>query len=247
MNVWDWLTDAANWSGTNGIPSRIIEHLEISAVAMLVATVIGVATGLVIGHTRRAEFVAVQTANLGRAIPSLAILSIAYLVTLELFPSLAFGFLPTVVAMVFLAVPPILTNTYVGVQQVDPGTVEAARGMGMTGGQVLRTLELPLAAPLIVAGCRTAAVQVISTATLAALIGGGGLGRFIIDGFATNDSAEYIAGAVLVAVLAIATEAAFALIARATAPRIRSGRGRGRPRLEPATAANTPRPADYVM
>lgn len=247
MNVWEWLTDAANWSGSNGIPSRLIEHLEIAAVATLVATVIGVTIGLTIGHTRRAEFLAVQAANVGRAIPSLAILSIAYLVALELFPSLAFGFLPTVVAMVFLGVPPILTNTYVGVQQVDPTTVEAARGMGMTGPQTLRSLELPLAAPLIVAGCRTAAVQVIATATLAALIGGGGLGRFIIDGFATNDSAEYIGGAVLVAILAVATEAAFALIARVTAPRVRSGRGRDRPPLEPATAANTPRPADFVV
>lgn len=249
MNVWEWLTDAENWSGSSGIPTRILEHLEISAVAMLIATAIGVTVGLAIGHTRRVEFMAVQTANLGRAIPSLAILSIAYLVVLELFPALAFGFLPTVIAMVFLAVPPILTNTYVGVQQVDPGTVEAARGMGMTGRQVLRTLELPLAAPLIVAGCRTAAVQVIATATLAALIAGGGLGRYIVDGFAlgARGRPQMIGGAMLVAVLAIATEAAFALIARATAPRIRSGRGGARPPLEPATAANTPRPADFAV
>jgi osmoprotectant transport system permease protein len=124
--------------------------------------------------------------------------------------------------MVFLAVPPILTNAYVGVQQVEPDAVEASRGMGMTGLQTLRTLELPLAAPLIVAGCRTAAVQVVATATLAALIAGGGLGRFIVDGFATQDDGEMIGGAVLVALLAIATELAFSLVARATAPRLSS-------------------------
>lgn len=247
MGILEWFTDPANWSGSGGIPTRILEHLEISAVAMLIASTVGISAGLAIGHTRRAEFIAVQIANLGRAIPSFAILVVSYQVILQFAPSLAFGFAPTVVAMVFLAVPPIVTNTYIGVQQVNADTVEAARGMGMTGRQVLRTLELPLAAPLIVAGCRTAAVQVVATATLAALIGGGGLGRFIIDGFATQNDGQMIGGAVLVAVLAIAAEAAFALIARATAPRIRSGRGGTRSRLEPATAANTPRPADFVV
>ncbi|MGZ8585998.1 MAG: ABC transporter permease, partial [Actinomycetota bacterium] len=179
MGVWAWLTDAANWSGSSGIPARILEHLEISGTAMLIAVAVAIPAGLAIGHTRRGEFVAVQIANLGRAIPSFAILSIAYQLVLRFSPSLAFGFVPTVVAMVFLAVPPILTNTYVGVQQVEPDAVEAARGMGMTGMQTLRSLEVPLAAPLIVTGCRTAAVQVVATATLAALIAGGGLGRFI--------------------------------------------------------------------
>jgi osmoprotectant transport system permease protein len=131
-----------------------------------------------------------------------------------------------VIAMVALAVPPILTNTYVGVQQVDADTVEGARGMGMTGGQVLRSIEMPLAGPLIVTGCRIAAVQVVATATLAALIGGGGLGRFIVDGFATQNRGEMIGGAVLVAVLAIATEAVFALVARSTRPRSTSASGR---------------------
>ncbi|MGZ8607573.1 MAG: ABC transporter permease [Actinomycetota bacterium] len=223
MGVWAWLTDAANWSGSSGIPARILEHLEISGTAMLIAVAVAIPAGLAIGHTRRGEFVAVQIANLGRAIPSFAILSIAYQLVLRFSPSLAFGFVPTVVAMVFLAVPPILTNTYVGVQQVEPDAVEAARGMGMTGMQTLRSLEVPLAAPLIVTGCRTAAVQVVATATLAARIAGGGLGRFIVDGFATNDRAEMIGGAILVAALAIATEGAFSVVARLTAPRMRTG------------------------
>jgi osmoprotectant transport system permease protein len=222
VDVWRWLTDPANWSGSGGIPVRILEHAEISAVAVLIAVALAVPVGLAIGHTRRVEFLVVQLANLGRAIPSFAILSVSYLVMLEVAPKLAFGFVPTVIAMVLLAMPPILTNAYVGVQQVDADTVEAARGMGMTGGQVLRRLEMPLAAPLIVAGCRTAAVQVVATATLAALIAGGGLGRFIVDGFATQDRGQMIGGAVLVALLAIATEGLFALIARTTAPRISS-------------------------
>ncbi len=227
MSVWNWLTDPANWSGSAGIPTRVTEHLEISVVAVLIAMAIALPAGLAIGHTRRGEFVAVQVANLGRAVPSFAILSIVYQVVLQLAPRSAFGFVPTVVAMVFLAVPPILTNAYVGVQQVDAETVEAARGMGMTGRQVLRSLEMPLASPLIVTGCRTAAVQVVATATLAALIAGGGLGRFIIDGFATQDQPQMIGGAVLVAALAIATELLFAIIARLTAPRLSSARRRG--------------------
>jgi osmoprotectant transport system permease protein len=226
MGVWAWLTDGANWSGSGGIPTRVIEHIEISVVAFVVAAAIAIPVGLAIGHTGRAVFLGVQTANLGRAIPSFAILTISYLLILRVAPDLAFGFLPTVIAMVALAVPPILTNTYVGVQQVDADTVQGARGMGMTGGQVLRSLEMPLAAPLIVAGCRTAAVQVVATATLAALIGGGGLGRFVVDGFATNDRSEMIGGAILVALLAIATEAFFAVVARATAPRLTTSRRR---------------------
>lgn len=238
MGVWEWLTDPASWSGAGGIPTRTLEHVGISGVAMAIAVAVAVPAGLTIGHTRRAEFVAVQTANLGRAIPSFAILSIAFQVVLQLWPTLAFGFVPTVVAMVFLAVPPILTNTYVGVQQVGRDAIEAARGMGMTGGQVLRRLEMPLAAPLIVAGCRIAAVQVVATATLAALIAGGGLGRFIVDGFATQDRGEMIGGAILVALLAIGTEGAFALVTRATAPRLASG-GRERPRERPERALGT--------
>jgi osmoprotectant transport system permease protein len=153
---------------------------------------------------------------------------------LSYFQGAAFGFWPTVIALVLLAVPPILTNSYVGVQGVDRDTVEAARGMGMTGGQVLTRLEVPLAMPLMIAGVRTAAVQVVATATLAALIAGGGLGRYIIDGFAQGDEPKVLAGAVLVAALAIVTEVIFALLERALSPRTSSGgrRGTGRERDE---------------
>ena len=222
-----WFSDPTHWSGPNGIPARVLQHLWLSFTPVGLAVLVALPAGLAIGHTRRGEFLGVSVANLGRAIPSFAILSIVYQLMLSYAPSFAFGFTPTVVALFLLAIPPILTNTYVGVQAVDPDTVEAARGMGLSGRQVLARLEVPLATPLIVTGIRTAAVQVVATATLAALIGGGGLGRFIIDGFAQGDDTMIVAGAVLVAALAILVESAFALLERLVAPRTASA---GRPR-----------------
>jgi osmoprotectant transport system permease protein len=221
-----WLTDAAHWRGSGSIPVRLFQHLEISMAAAGLAAALAIPVGLLVGHARRFEFVAVSIANVGRAVPSFAILVLAYLVFLQAAPSLAFGFGPTVVALFLLAIPPIVTNTYVGVQTVDADTLEAARGMGMSERDVLLKLELPLAVPLMMAGLRTAAVTVVATATLAALIGGGGLGRFIIDGFHTNDTVMIVSGAVLVSVLSVLTEGTFALIERAVRPRT-SSKGRG--------------------
>jgi osmoprotectant transport system permease protein len=235
----DWLTDPVNWAGPDGVPARVLEHLAISFTAVGIALALALPIGLLIGHSRRGEFVAVSVANLGRAIPSFAILSIAFQIFLNIAPGLSFGFLPTVVALTLLGIPPILTNTYVGIQAVDPDTVEAARGTGMSGAQVLHRLEVPLAAPLILAGIRTAAVQVVATATLAALIAGGGLGRYIIDGFAQDDDGMLLAGAVLVAVLAIVTELAFGLVERMLSPRtasIDNSRRRGGRPTEPLLA-----------
>jgi osmoprotectant transport system permease protein len=230
--AFDWLTDPANWHWSEGgqIPHRIVQHLAYSGVAVVIACLIAVPVGMLIGHTRRAEFVAVSIANLGRAIPSFAVLSIVFQLMLS-YPGtqgLAFGPGPIVVAMLLLSVPPILTNTYVGVQQVDRDTVEAARGMGLTGRQIVRRLELPLAAPLIVTGIRTATVQVIATVTLAALIAGGGLGRPIVDGLATQDRGQYVGGAILVSGLAIVAEVMFGGIARLAAPRTASPSRPGR-------------------
>jgi osmoprotectant transport system permease protein len=218
VRVFDWLTDPVHWSGSDGIPLRVAQHVELSLVAVALASALAIPVGLFVGHIRKGEFMAVSIANLGRAVPSFAILVLAYLGFLQVAPSLAFGFGPTVVALFLLSIPPILTNTYVGVQQVDIDTVEAARGMGMSESQVLLRLELPLSAPLIMAGLRTAAVTVVATATLAALIGGGGLGRYIIDGFHTNDTVKVVSGAVLVALLSVATELSFALVERAVRP-----------------------------
>jgi osmoprotectant transport system permease protein len=207
---------------------RVLEHVEITFAAVGLAIAIALPIGLTIGHTRRGELLAVSVANLGRAIPSFAILSIVFQLMLNIAPRLSFGFLPTVVALTLLGIPPVLTNTYVGIQGVDPDTVESARGMGMRERQVLGRLEMPLAAPLILAGIRTAAVQVVATATLAALIGGGGLGRYIIDGFAQGDDPMVLAGAILVAALAIVTEVSFGLLERLVTPRTSSLRRPGR-------------------
>jgi osmoprotectant transport system permease protein len=240
-HLWRWLTDGKHWSGpcdplSCPVPTRVLQHVEISVIALAIAVAIALPVGMLIGHTRRGRFLAVSVANLGRALPSFAIISLVYLLVLEVKPKASFGYTPAVVALFLLAIPPILTNTYVGIQDVDPDTVESARGMGMRERQVLLGLELPLAAPLIVAGIRTAAVQVVATATLAAAFGGGGLGRYIIDGLAVQDDTQVLAGAVLVAALAIVTELVFAVLERSSTPRFASRKGTGRPEPEPGPA-----------
>jgi osmoprotectant transport system permease protein len=223
--LWTWLSDGANWSGSSGIPTRVLEHLEVSAVSIGLALLVALPAGLFIGHARKAEFITITAANFGRAIPSFAVLALAFPVALGF--GLGFSIVPVVAALFLLAIPPILTNTYVGVKGVDADTVEAARGMGMTGMEVLRSIELPLAAPLIVAGIRTSAVQVVATATLGAIVAGGGLGRYIVDGFAQQDDGMLLAGALLVALLAVATEAGLSYIEGLTRPRTRSARTDG--------------------
>jgi osmoprotectant transport system permease protein len=233
--VADWFTEAGRWEGSTGIPIRILEHLTMSFVTVAVAALVALPTGLFIGHKRRFEFAVVSVANFGRAIPSfgLLLLFVSFLGLGLAFPPALRP--PILLVLILLAIPPILTNTYVGVQAVEADTLEAARGVGMTEGEVLRQIELPLAAPLIVAGLRTAAVQVVATATLAAVPGGGGLGRFIVDGFATGRDPQIFGGALLVTVLAIVTELGFAFLQRAVAPR--TSRRRARP-----TPAPTPIP-----
>jgi osmoprotectant transport system permease protein len=229
-----WLVDGSHWSGFDGIPIRTLQHLEISLVAVGIAATIAIPLGLYIGHTRRFQFLAVSVANIGRSIPSFGILAIAYVIVLKLAPSFAFGFVPTVAALVLLGIPPILTNTYVGVQNVDADMVEAARGVGMSERQVLLGLETPIAAPLIMAGIRTSSVTIVATATLSALIGGGTLGRYIVDGFAQSDNPKLVAGSILVAVLAILTELILGWVDRLVAPRTTS-RSVRTPRLRAAT------------
>jgi osmoprotectant transport system permease protein len=191
--------------------------------------------GLYIGHRRRFEFLAVTTGNLGRAIPSFGILGMFFIWTFN-WPGVL-GFWAVFFALFFLAIPPILTNAYVGIKGVDGDTVEAARGMGMTERDVLLRLELPLALPLIIAGTRTAAVQVVATATLGALASWGGLGRYIVDGLATQDRPQILGGALLVALLAVVTEIAFGALERALAPRLSCSRRRSPARRGPARSA----------
>jgi osmoprotectant transport system permease protein len=213
--VIEWFTDPANWSGSFGIPTRTLEHLQITAAAMAIAAGMALPVGMYIGHRRRFEFLVVSVGNVGRALPSFGLLLLFVI-------AMGLGEAPIVLTMTLLAIPPILINTYVGVQGVDPDALEAARGMGTTELGVLGRIELPLAAPVILAGLRIATVQVIATATLAAVAGGGGLGRYIVDGFAGGDDAQLFSGALLVAALALAIDGAFLLLQRLVTPRTTS-------------------------
>jgi osmoprotectant transport system permease protein len=196
-----WLTDPAQWSGPEGIPVRTLQHLGYSLLATAIAAAIALPIGVYIGHTGRGAVFAVNLTNLGRAIPTLGIIILVFILA-------GFGIVPVLVALTALAVPPIVTNSYVGVRSVDPEVREAAEGMGMRGRQVLWKVELPVAMPLIMAGIRTSTVQVVATATLAAYVGLGGLGRYLIDGFSQRDLPEVVGGAILVAVLALLIELA---------------------------------------
>jgi osmoprotectant transport system permease protein len=195
----------------------------VSGAAVGLATVVGVPLGAWLGHTGRGGLAVVTVVNIGRALPSFGIVALALPITIRLADNLPFidsglGFLPTFVALLALALPPIFTNTYTGVRSVDPDTVEAARGMGVTEPRILTTVEMPMSSPVIMAGIRTSAVQVVATATLGALVAYGGLGRYIIDGFAIQDDVQIVAGALLVALLSVATEVAFGLLERRIVP-----------------------------
>lgn len=208
-----WLLDPAHWQGADGVATRVLEHLQVSGAAVALAVALAMPLGLWLGHTGRGGFAAINVANIGRALPSMALLAFALPIAFSL--GLGLGFWPTLLALVPLGIPPILTNTFVAIRQVDRDVVEAARGMGLDEWQVLRRAELPMALPLVLAGVRNAAVAIVATATLGALVAGGGLGRYIVDGLARQDYERLFVGAVLVALLAIATELAFSLLERA--------------------------------
>lgn len=214
-----WFTDPVNWSGPDGIPQRLIEHVGYSVTAVLIAVLIGVPLGLVIGHTGRGTVFVAGLANALRALPTLGlVILVVLLVGPRLQGDLAFV-VPSIVVLVVLAVPPILTSTYAGVQGVDPAARDAAYGMGMTGNQVLFRVETPCALPLVLSGVRSAMLQVISTATIAAYVSLGGLGRFVIDGQASRDYPQMVGGAILVGLLAIFAETALAGLQRLVVPR----------------------------
>jgi osmoprotectant transport system permease protein len=217
-----WFTDPANWSGPNGIPARMAEHIAISGVSLLIALVIALPIGLYIGHTGRHTTFAVNSANLWRALPSLAVIAIVLPITARIDPQAGFKVYPTIIAMVILAVPPIMVNTYSGLAGVDRDLLEAGRGQGMSERQVLSGVELPLSVPVIGTGIRSASIQVIATATLGAVFGFGGLGRYLVDGMAQISQGgigQIFGGVVLVAGLVITTELVIALIQRLLTPR----------------------------
>jgi osmoprotectant transport system permease protein len=209
-----WFGDPAHWQGPDGIPVRTFEHVWLSLAAVLIACAVAIPIGLWLGHIGHGGVIAVNISNVGRAVPTFAAL-----VLLALAPA-PFGLTitSTLTALVLFALPPILTNTYVGMREVDRGAVDAALGMGMNGWQLLRRVELPLAVPLIMTGIRLAAVQVVATATIAALVAGPGLGAIITNGYGRQDLPQLVAGAILVAALALLVEGLMAGLERVVTP-----------------------------
>ena len=226
--VADWLTASAHWSGSTGIPELFWRQAELSMAVVAGAVVIGGGVGVLLGHTGRGGLVAVNAANAARAVPSLALLTLFAIV-----PWISLrggGFVAAFLALVVLAIPPVLTNTYVGIREVDADVRDAAKAMGLTGGEVLRTVELPLAAPFVMAGIRTASIEVVATSTLAAYVSYSDLGTPVISGLNTNDTVEAFAGAVLVALLAAIVAIGLGVVQRVVTPqplRVRRGRPPG--------------------
>ncbi|RII15080.1 Carnitine transport permease protein OpuCB [Streptomyces sp. YIM 130001] len=202
-----WLVGSEQWTGSDGIGHRLIEHLEYSLIATVIAAAIALPIGLLIGHTGRGAFLAINLSSFGRALPTVGLVVLVFLAS-------GLSMTPVYVALVALAVPAIVTNTYAGMSAVDPEVRDAARGQGMRSHQVLLQVELPLALPLIMTGLRLSLIQVVSTATIAAYVSFGGLGRYVFDGLAQRDLVQVLGGAVLVALLAITLDLALAGLQR---------------------------------
>jgi osmoprotectant transport system permease protein len=211
---WSWLTTGANWTGETGVRHRLAEHMQVSGISFALACVVALPVALYLGHLGRGGALAVNISNIGRGIPTFAVLALLMITPLRKHEEV-----PTVIALVLFAVPPLITNVYTGMREVDRAVVEAARGMGMSGRQLFLRVELPLAYPLIMTGLRSAAVQVIATATLAAMVGSGGLGRIITAGFNTYNTPQVVAGALLVAALALIVEGLLVAADRLLDPR----------------------------
>ncbi|WP_276309091.1 ABC transporter permease [Specibacter cremeus] len=205
----EWLRDPANWQGDYGIPNRVVEHLAYSGLTLLIAVAIAVPVGLFVGHTGRGRVVVVSLAGLLRALPTLGVMTLfALLATSTL------SLMPPIWALVLLAVPPLMTGTYAGIAAVDPETVDAARGVGMTEWQVLFRVEVPNALAVMLGGFRSAVLQVVATVAVVAYLGLGGLGRFIIDGLSVQDYGQVLGGAVVIAAVALVVDGVLALAQR---------------------------------
>jgi osmoprotectant transport system permease protein len=218
--VIDWFRDGDHWHGPTGVPVLFGQHVLLTVVSLLIAAAVGLPLAAWLGHRRRGGLLVVNITNIGRAVPIIALLS---LLSLGLFGTEEFGpfgrsGIATLVTLALFALPPIVTNTYTAMIEVDPDVVEAARGMGMTGGELVRRVELPLAAPLIVSGLRLAVVQVWATATIAAIVAGPGLGRIIVHGYVSFQTSEVVAGSLIVAVVALVLEVSLTVLQRAIDP-----------------------------
>lgn len=209
--AWDWLKSPQQWQGKDGIGARLLQHLGYTGLSLLIAVLIALPLGLLIGHYRRGGFAVINVANIWRAVPTLGLLILVVV-------SFGLTFLSWLIPLVVLAIPPVLVNTYEGVAGVDPDLKDAARGMGMTDWQLLWKVEVPVAVPLILLGLRTAAIFVVATATIAAQPGFGGLGRYIIDGLASNNYGEVAGGAAVIVVLALVIQAVFVGLRRLVMP-----------------------------
>jgi osmoprotectant transport system permease protein len=205
--VGDWLTGSAQWHGDDGIPNRLAEHLTYSGLSLLFATLIGLSLGLLVGHTGRGAFAVASVANFARAIPTFGLVVLVVTVV-------GISVTPVLIALTALAIPPILINTFEGIRGADADTKDAARGMGMTGWEVLWKVEIPMALPLILLGLRVAAIQIVATATVAAYPGLGGLGRYIVDGLSRNDYQLVIGGSAVIVILALVVQVVFTVLRR---------------------------------
>jgi osmoprotectant transport system permease protein len=214
--MWDYLGTDAAWNGKNGLPELLWAHLKLSLAAMAIAGIVALPPAIILGHVKRGALLAVSIVNIGRAVPSFAV--VALLLPFSLRWGFGLGFWPTLVALVLLAVPPIFTNTYTGVRDVPADAVDAARGMGMRPGELLRRVEVPVALPLILTGLRVSAVQVVATATLGALVGYQCLGTPIVSGFQKSDKGALLAAALLVIAVALLLDAVFAVGQRLLVP-----------------------------
>jgi osmoprotectant transport system permease protein len=231
LDALNWILDPANYVGPGSIPTRLLEHVVFTFVTLLMASAIAIPFGFAIGHTGRGRGLAVATSGGLRAIPTLGLLTLVAL-------WVGIGLDAPYVALTVLAIPPILAGAYTGFEAIDRSTIDAARAVGMSEGQIVRTVEVPLGLPLLIGGLRSAALQVVATATLAAYVADFGLGRFLFAGLKTRDYAQMLGGSILVILLALVLEGFFALIQRFVVPRgvlagrptaVRAGSTRSRP------------------
>jgi osmoprotectant transport system permease protein len=232
QEAWDYLTASESWWGSNGLVTLTWNHVRLSVVAVLAASAFSIPPALLLGHVRRGGLVAVALVNIGRAIPTFAIIAIVFPLSLEF--GFGLGYWPTFVALFFLAIPPIFVNAFTGVSEIERDVVESARAMGMRGREVLLGVELPAAMPLIATGVRVSAVQVVATTTLGALVGFRCLGTPILQAISTRDTGQLVVAALVVALLSLLTEAAFGLVGRRLSPWNRSQaslRGAAEPNL----------------
>lgn len=209
--AWSWLADPTHWAGADGVGVRLGEHLAYSAIGVLVACVIAVPTGWLVGHTRRGRGLTVGLSGAARALPTLGLITLLGI-------ALGIGLVGPMIAFVVLAVPSVLAGAYAGVQSVDPAAVDGARACGMTEAQILTRVEVPLGLPLLVGGIRSAFLQVVATATLAAYVGSGGLGRLLFLGLKTQDYTLMVAASLLVVALALVCDLMFATLQHLVAP-----------------------------